>query len=132
MSSHETAGSGNLVSWIIVSSSVAAIPLINLMLFFFQPSGLVSSTGLSKTPITNLGTVQDHKLFYIAIAIYIYIILSLIVVSCRWVELRKMLKLVFLVDHVMMIMLAADVTYIGLHLLTFSTVYDSNADTYLL
>jgi hypothetical protein len=29
-------------------------------------------------------------------------------------------------DHVFIAMLAADITYIGLHTLTFSTVYNSN------
>jgi len=102
------------------------------MLFFFQPSGLVSSTGLTKTPITDLGTIQDYKLFYIAMGIYVYITTTLIFVACRFAELKKMLKLIFLVDHLMMVMLAANVTYIGLHLLTFSTVYNSNEDTSLL
>ena len=108
------------------------MPLINLMLFFFQPSGLVASAVISKTHITDLGTTTDFKLFYVAMALYLYIISTLAILTLHSSTLKKVLALTFIVDHVLMVMLAANVTYTGLHLLAFSTDYSSDDDTFIL
>lgn len=96
------------------------------MLFFFQPSNLVSSTDSNKKHISGLGEIQDYLLFYIAMGLYAYILATLLFVTFQFKTLKKILKQAFLLDHLFLAMLAADITYIGLHTLTFGTIYNSN------
>jgi hypothetical protein len=126
--------------FIIIIIFTAAIPFINLLLFLFQNGGLSNTVAKSVKKTNNLDDVwtqidiedagrdySDFDLFYVVIALYLIISLTFIVYSCFFgPTLKKRLKLFFMVDNILICMIATNIAYAYLHIICFTTTYKTD------
>jgi hypothetical protein len=70
---------------------------------------------------------SDFDLFYVVIALYLIISLTFIVYSCFFgPTLKKRLKLFFMVDNILICMIATNIAYAYLHIICFTTTYKTD------
>lgn len=60
------------------------------------------------------------------IGLYAFITVVFTVYSCQFVTLWKRFKLFVMVDNIMICMLATDVAYAALHIVSFTSVYSTD------
>jgi hypothetical protein len=77
--------------------------------------------------IKNAGRDTDFALFYVVIALYLLISLTFIVYSCFFgPTIKKRLKLFFMVDNILICMIATNIAYAYLHIICFTTTYETD------
>lgn len=117
---------GNIFIYWLVVLCTAGVPFINLLLFWFQPFELARGIDKENYRINNLGRLEDFMYFYIVMGLYGGVSLLFIVYSCYFTSLWERFKLYLLVDNILICMLAADVAYAALHIVSFTATYSTD------
>jgi hypothetical protein len=74
----------------------------------------------------NLGKIEDYNLFYVTMALYALLIGVFVFYTFQFSTPKERFKQYFLVDNILICMLAADVTYAALHVIYFCGIYSSD------
>lgn len=65
-------------------------------------------------------------------ALYLYISATILGYTWYFTTFMRRIKLIFMVDHLLLVLLASNVCYTGLQILCFGTIYNANPTTYYL
>jgi hypothetical protein len=123
--SHINRVTGNILCYVLIVVCTAAIPFINLMLFYFQPFELGRIVNVSNPDVTQ-GRSDDFTYFYIVMGMYCFVTTVFVSYSCFFTTLWERAKLYAMVDNILITMLAADVAYAALHVVTFTATYSTD------
>jgi hypothetical protein len=95
-------------------------------LFLIQPFELARGINKENLTVDNMGGLADYTYFYMVMGLYAFVSIVFVTYSCLFSQLWERFKLYVLVDTILICMLAADVSYAALHVVSFTTTYSTD------